>query len=80
MAQPTNAWPSLRVEEWTPTRDTLHMWAQIVGKDSTRSFAHGQSLVAGPLVCDCPRFDDLSDPACEGEPSTWSSISSTTSW
>lgn len=26
------AWPRLRVEEWTPTRDTLHMWMQIVGK------------------------------------------------
>ncbi|KZS81027.1 DUF5996 family protein [Mycobacterium persicum] len=28
----TNAWPSLRVHEWTPTRETLHMWTQIVGK------------------------------------------------
>ncbi|MGW5071672.1 DUF5996 family protein [Rhodococcus sp. NPDC004095] len=26
------AWPSLRVEDWTATRDTLHMWTQIVGK------------------------------------------------
>ena len=25
-------WPSLRVDDWTETRDTLHMWAQIVGK------------------------------------------------
>ncbi|RBQ14357.1 hypothetical protein DP939_41080 [Spongiactinospora rosea] len=25
-------WPSLRVAEWSPTRDTLHMWAQVVGK------------------------------------------------
>ena len=25
-------WPSLRVADWTATRDTLHMWAQIVGK------------------------------------------------
>lgn len=28
----TDAWPSLRVDEWTPTRETLHMWTQIVGK------------------------------------------------
>jgi len=28
----TNGWPSLRVDDWTPTRDTLHMWTQIVGK------------------------------------------------
>lgn len=25
-------WPSLRIDDWTPTRDTLHMWTQIVGK------------------------------------------------
>ncbi|GAA0941188.1 DUF5996 family protein [Pseudonocardia zijingensis] len=32
MSSPTTAWPSLRVADWTPTRDTLHMWTQIVGK------------------------------------------------
>jgi hypothetical protein len=25
-------WPSLRVADWQSTRDTLHMWTQIVGK------------------------------------------------
>ncbi|MDP2710541.1 MAG: DUF5996 family protein [Solirubrobacteraceae bacterium] len=25
-------WPALRVEDWTDTRATLHMWLQIVGK------------------------------------------------
>ena len=25
-------WPALRVEEWAATRDTLHMWLEIVGK------------------------------------------------
>lgn len=25
-------WPALRVDHWTDTRDTLHMWTQIVGK------------------------------------------------
>lgn len=28
----TDRWPSLRVDDWTPTRETLHMWTQIVGK------------------------------------------------
>jgi Family of unknown function (DUF5996) len=28
----TDAWPALRVDDWTPTRETLHMWLQIVGK------------------------------------------------
>ncbi len=28
----TEQWPVLRVEEWTATRDTLHMWMQLVGK------------------------------------------------
>src|SRR5947209_20345507 len=32
MAQRTNTWPSLRLDDWIPTRDTLHMWTQIVGK------------------------------------------------
>ena len=26
------SWPALAVATWTPTRDTLHMWTQIVGK------------------------------------------------
>jgi hypothetical protein len=26
------AWPTLRVDDWADTRDTLHMWTQIVGK------------------------------------------------
>jgi hypothetical protein len=25
-------WPALRVDDWTATRETLHMWTQIVGK------------------------------------------------
>ncbi|HXM55943.1 MAG TPA: DUF5996 family protein, partial [Candidatus Dormibacteraeota bacterium] len=25
-------WPPLPYEEWRPTRDTLHMYAQVVGK------------------------------------------------
>lgn len=31
------AWPSLRVADWSDTRDTLHMWLQIVGKIRTSS-------------------------------------------
>ena len=26
------AWPALPVAEWAPTRDTLQLWTQIVGK------------------------------------------------
>ncbi len=25
-------WPRLRVADWVDTRDTLHLWTQIVGK------------------------------------------------
>lgn len=34
MTQPTvrDEWPSLRVDDWEPTRRSLHMWTQIVGK------------------------------------------------
>src|SRR6185312_2194184 len=28
----TYTWPALRVDDWTATRETLHMWTQIVGK------------------------------------------------
>ena len=28
----TTNWPALRVEDWTETRETLHLWTQIVGK------------------------------------------------
>jgi hypothetical protein len=28
----TYDWPCLMVDEWTATRDTLHMWAETVGK------------------------------------------------
>lgn len=31
MSEPV-AWPRLRVDEWIDTRDTLHMWTQVVGK------------------------------------------------
>ena len=27
-----SGWPALRVSDWEPTRETLHMWTQIVGK------------------------------------------------
>ena len=29
---PQEAWPALPLEAWRDTRDTLHMWMQIVGK------------------------------------------------
>jgi hypothetical protein len=28
----STGWPALRVDDWTDTRDTLHMWLQILGK------------------------------------------------
>jgi hypothetical protein len=31
-SSPTDAWPSLPLEEWKDTYATLHMWTQIVGK------------------------------------------------
>jgi len=36
MTQPSSGeaggWPALRVQEWQDTRDTVHLWTQIVGK------------------------------------------------
>jgi len=31
-AGPENAWPDLTLARWEDTRDTLHMWTQVVGK------------------------------------------------
>lgn len=31
-AQNSVPWPALRVADWTATRDTVHMWTQVVGK------------------------------------------------
>ena len=31
-AIPAGAWPALRVADWQDTRDTLHLWTQVVGK------------------------------------------------
>lgn len=31
-AAKSQSWPALPIAEWQPTRDTLHMWTQIVGK------------------------------------------------
>ena len=32
MTRPNSTWPALPLAEWNDTRDTLHMWTQIVGK------------------------------------------------
>lgn len=68
-ASERDAWPSLRVADWTATRDTLHMWTQIVGK---LRLAHApllnhwwqvtlyvtpRGLTTGPVPCDSGMFD-----------------------
>ena len=32
MIAETATWPVLPVQQWQPTRDTVHLWTQIVGK------------------------------------------------
>lgn len=32
MTAPGGVWPQLRVADWEPTRDTLTLWLQVVGK------------------------------------------------
>jgi len=31
-ASARNGWSALKVDDWAPTRDKLHLWTQIVGK------------------------------------------------
>jgi hypothetical protein len=39
-----STWPSLPVDDWTETRDALHLWTQVVGK---------VKLEKAPLVNHC---------------------------
>ena len=46
----TEPWPALRVQDWTDTRDTLHMWTQIVGKIRLARAPMVNHLVADELL------------------------------
>jgi hypothetical protein len=62
-------WPSLRVASWTDTRDTLHMWLQIIGKIrmsetplvnhwwNTTFYVSPRGLVTGAMPYDGRAFD-----------------------
>ncbi len=51
------AWPRLRVADWSATRDTLHMWTQIVGKirlaPALEQVASGPDGAISALPCRC---------------------------
>ena len=65
----TYHWPSLVVNDWTPTRDTLHMWTQIVGKIrlahlplinhwwQVTLYVSPRGLTTGTMPCDDAVFD-----------------------
>jgi hypothetical protein len=36
MANPDHPWPAIPLEEWQDTLDTLHLWAQVIGKIKLR--------------------------------------------
>ena len=44
-------WPQLKVDEWTATRDTLHMWTQIVARSVWPR--HRWSITGGRFLCTC---------------------------
>ena len=49
---PSNAWPSIPVADWQATRDTLHLWTQIVGK--VRMANTSSSTTGGTCRCMSP--------------------------
>ena len=58
----TTVWPRLRVADWADTRDTLHLWTQIVGKVR---MAHAPTINHWwhvTLYVEPPRPDHLGDP------------------
>ena len=50
--------PPLPLEEWEPTKDTLHLWVQIVGKVRMASAAAEEPLVARAALRRRARADD----------------------
>ena len=61
-ATPVPAWPALPVADWQDTRDTLHLWTQVVGKVQARPHAAGQPLVERHALRDRPRPHHRGDP------------------
>jgi hypothetical protein len=49
MTAPAQEWPALPLAEWEPTRATLHMWTQIVGKIRLALSAHQNHWWQVPL-------------------------------
>ena len=46
-----NAWPELTLADWADTRDTLHLWTQVVGK--VRLALDRWSTTGGRSPCTC---------------------------
>ena len=67
------AWPALPLEAWKETRDTLHMWTQIVGKIRLKLAPHvnhwwqvplyltSRGLTTTPIPCGDREFDTTFD-------------------
>ncbi len=52
-------WPALPLEACEPTRATLHMWTQIVGKSTVGAQHVREPLVASSALCERTRPDDV---------------------
>ena len=69
VAQPRESWPALPIKEWQATRDTLHMWTQIVGKIRLELcppenhwwevplYVSARGLTTGPMPCAAGAFE-----------------------
>ena len=57
----TEAWPALPYADWRPTKETLHRFAQIVGKVRMALVPSAEPLVARDAVRLGPRADDRAD-------------------
>ena len=75
---PGDAWPALALAEWSPTRDTLQLWTQIVGKIR---LAHSPLLNHWwnvPLYVTRTRPDDVADVDRRRAPASRSTSTSST--
>ena len=56
-----NSFPEMPLDAWRPTKNTLHLYCQIVGKIRLDDASADQSLVARAAVCQPARPDDADD-------------------
>ena len=57
-------WPELPLAAWQDTRDTLHMWTQVIGKVRLELSPHFNHWWEVPFYCERRRTEHFACPLC----------------